>query len=88
MKVTFSDGELKDIDANRGQVPRATYVRRTVLGAIGRKPSPAAEMVQDGRDLGVDLKLGTEIEPRSPKLPKESTYAFPAKRAAFPKKSK
>ncbi len=75
MKVTFSESELASIDRARGHEPRATFVRRSVLGLIGAQVSPGAEMVQDARDLGVDLKLGTEIEPpkreRSPRPRRE-----------------
>lgn len=41
MKVTFSEEELAQIDANRGQEPRATYVKRMALNAPPRVSADA-----------------------------------------------
>jgi hypothetical protein len=49
LKVSFSDGELAELDALRGRVPRATWVRDLVRGTCAEVRAREQAAVQDGR---------------------------------------
>jgi hypothetical protein len=49
LKVSFSDGELAELDAVRGTVPRATWVRILVRSTCADIRAREQEAARDGR---------------------------------------
>ncbi len=49
LKVSFSDGELAELDAVRGDVPRATWVRILVRSTCADITGREQEAARDGR---------------------------------------